>query len=59
VALFLYRPTNRGAHCDVQKLDKVLFGKRETIFSPRDNQPCADHDRQSGEGVASQEVHLS
>lgn len=26
-----------------------------TIFSPHDNQPCADHDRSSGEGVLPQE----
>jgi hypothetical protein len=27
----------------------VKFGKRHTIFSPKDGQPCMDHDRQSGE----------
>lgn len=42
----------------LRKLDKVFFGKRETIFSPKDNQPCADHDRQTGEGVGSQEYSL-
>lgn len=31
------------------------FGKRYTIFSPKDGQPCMDHDRQSGEGVGPQE----
>lgn len=31
--------------------NKVKFGKRHTIFSPLDGQPCLDHDRQSGEGV--------
>jgi leucyl-tRNA synthetase len=31
--------------------DKIRFGKRYTIFSPLDAQPCLDHDRQSGEGV--------
>ena len=34
---------------------KVKFGKRHTIFSAADGQPCADHDRQSGEGVTPQE----
>ena len=37
------------------KLGKIKFGKRHTIFSPKDNQPCMDHDRQSGEGVGAQE----
>nr|CAB3263393.1 leucine--tRNA ligase, cytoplasmic [Phallusia mammillata] len=37
---------------------KVKFGKRHTIFSPKDNQPCMDHDRQSGEGVGGQEYTL-
>jgi leucyl-tRNA synthetase len=42
----------------LKALDKVKFGKRYTIFSPLDNQPCMDHDRQSGEGVAPQEYTL-
>ena len=42
----------------LKKIDKVRFGKRETIFSPRDKQPCADHDRASGEGKGSQEYTL-
>lgn len=29
----------------------VDFGKRNTIYSPKDEQPCMDHDRSSGEGV--------
>ena len=33
----------------------IRFGKRYTIFSPRDGQPCMDHDRQSGEGVEPKE----
>eukprot|EP00794_Sanderia_malayensis_P007562 gene7562-8400_t len=37
---------------------KVKFGKRYTIYSPKDGQPCMDHDRQSGEGVAPQEYTL-
>ncbi len=38
--------------------DKVKFGKRYTIFSPLDAQPCADHDRSKGEGVGPQEYTL-
>mmetsp|Transcript_46688 Transcript_46688/g.91875 ORF Transcript_46688/g.91875 Transcript_46688/m.91875 type:complete len:1069 (-) Transcript_46688:57-3263(-) len=38
--------------------EKVLFGTRLSIFSPIDNQPCADHDRASGEGVGPQEYTL-
>ncbi len=34
---------------------KIKFGKRYTIFSPRDGQPSMDHDRASGEGVGPQE----
>ena len=30
---------------------KVLFGKRNNIWSVLDNQVCADHDRSEGEGV--------
>ncbi|XP_055958771.1 leucine--tRNA ligase, cytoplasmic [Patella vulgata] len=38
--------------------DKIKFGKRYTIFSPKDGQPCMDHDRSSGEGVGPQEYTL-
>jgi leucyl-tRNA synthetase len=37
---------------------KIMFGKRHTIFSPKDGQPCMDHDRSSGEGVGPQEYTL-
>ncbi|XP_035226432.1 leucine--tRNA ligase, cytoplasmic-like [Stegodyphus dumicola] len=37
---------------------RIQFGKRYTIFSPKDNQPCMDHDRSSGEGVGPQEYTL-
>jgi leucyl-tRNA synthetase len=30
---------------------RLSFGKRHSVFCPKDNQPCMDHDRQSGEGV--------
>eukprot|EP01100_Stratorugosa_tubuloviscum_P003829 TRINITY_DN1930_c0_g2_i1.p1 TRINITY_DN1930_c0_g2~~TRINITY_DN1930_c0_g2_i1.p1 ORF type:complete len:1079 (-),score=561.16 TRINITY_DN1930_c0_g2_i1:2391-5627(-) len=42
----------------LRTLGKVKFGKRFTIWSPIDNQPCADHDRASGEGVMPQEYTL-
>ena len=35
--------------------NKITYAKRYTIFSELDNQPCADHDRAKGEGVAPQE----
>ncbi|XP_071951783.1 leucine--tRNA ligase, cytoplasmic-like [Antedon mediterranea] len=38
--------------------NKIKFGKRYTIYSPKDGQPCMDHDRQTGEGVGPQEYTL-
>ncbi len=35
--------------------NKIKFGKRYTIYSESEKQPCADHDRASGEGVGPQE----
>eukprot|EP00571_Detonula_confervacea_P016849 CAMPEP_0172299366 /NCGR_PEP_ID=MMETSP1058-20130122/1709_1 /TAXON_ID=83371 /ORGANISM="Detonula confervacea, Strain CCMP 353" /LENGTH=1113 /DNA_ID=CAMNT_0013008811 /DNA_START=70 /DNA_END=3411 /DNA_ORIENTATION=- len=37
---------------------KVLFGKRNNVFSIVDGQVCADHDRSEGEGVGPQEYVL-
>ena len=37
---------------------KILFGNRPAIFARREKQPCADHDRASGEGVGHQEYTL-
>ncbi|GBG67828.1 hypothetical protein CBR_g949 [Chara braunii] len=37
---------------------KVVKDKRYAIYSPKDGQPCADHDRASGEGVQPQEYTL-
>ncbi|KAI5453128.1 cytosolic leucyl tRNA synthetase [Naganishia albida] len=34
---------------------RIKFGERYTIYSPKDDQPCMDHDRASGEGVGPQE----
>ncbi|KAF2460670.1 hypothetical protein BDY21DRAFT_280681 [Lineolata rhizophorae] len=39
----------------LRDLGKIQFGKRYTIYSPKDGQPCLDHDRASGEGVVAQE----
>lgn len=39
----------------LRKLGLIDFGKRISVFSPSDNQPCADHDRETGEGVGPQE----
>lgn len=35
-----------------------MYGKRYTIFSPKDGQPCMDHDRSTGEGVGPLEYTL-
>ncbi|CAF1020660.1 unnamed protein product [Adineta steineri] len=37
---------------------RIQFGKRYTVYSPKDKQPCMDHDRSSGEGVGPQEYTL-
>lgn len=42
----------------LKERNKVLFGKRYTIYSEKDGQPCMDHDRSSGEGVGPQEYTL-
>lgn len=34
------------------------FGKRNAIWAPQQNQPCADHERSKGEGVQPQEYTL-
>jgi leucyl-tRNA synthetase len=36
----------------------ILFGKRPSIYSIKDQQICADHDRAEGEGVTPQEYTL-
>ncbi|KAI2616624.1 leucyl-tRNA synthetase, cytoplasmic [Hypoxylon sp. NC1633] len=35
----------------LKELSKIKFGKRHTIYSIKDGQPCMDHDRSEGEGV--------
>uniref|UniRef100_A0A8C6QYE3 Leucine--tRNA ligase, cytoplasmic n=1 Tax=Nannospalax galili TaxID=1026970 RepID=A0A8C6QYE3_NANGA len=42
----------------LREKNKIKFGKRYTIYSPKDGQPCMDHDRQTGEGVGPQEYTL-
>ncbi|XP_054158763.1 leucine--tRNA ligase, cytoplasmic-like [Oppia nitens] len=42
----------------LKERNKIKFGKRYSIYSPKDGQPCMDHDRQSGEGVGPQEYTL-
>ena len=42
----------------LKRLGKVVKDKRLSIYSPRDCQVCADHDRSSGEGVGPQEYTL-
>ncbi|KAI9501613.1 leucyl-tRNA synthetase [Coemansia spiralis] len=39
----------------LHEMGKIKFGKRYTIWSAKDGQPCMDHDRQTGEGVNPQE----
>ncbi|EGP91376.1 unnamed protein product [Zymoseptoria tritici ST99CH_1A5] len=39
----------------LKELGKIKFGKRYTVYSPKDGQACMDHDRASGEGVGVQE----
>ncbi|WFC95607.1 leucine--tRNA ligase [Malassezia brasiliensis] len=39
----------------LRAMDKIKFGERYTIFSPKDGQPCMDHDRSEGEGLGPQE----
>ncbi|KDN49221.1 leucyl-tRNA synthetase [Tilletiaria anomala UBC 951] len=39
----------------LRALDKIKFGERYTIYSPKDGQPCMDHDRSEGESLGPQE----
>lgn len=39
----------------LRDLGKIRFGKRYTVYSPKDGQTCLDHGRASGEGVLVQE----
>uniref|UniRef100_A0A673V2P3 Leucine--tRNA ligase, cytoplasmic n=1 Tax=Suricata suricatta TaxID=37032 RepID=A0A673V2P3_SURSU len=48
----------RWQYLTLRERNKIKFGKRYTIYSPKDGQPCMDHDRQTGEGVGPQEYTL-
>ncbi|TKA53504.1 hypothetical protein B0A49_01733 [Cryomyces minteri] len=39
----------------LKEAGKIRFGKRYTVYSPKDGQACMDHDRSQGEGVGVQE----
>ncbi|KAJ7944734.1 Leucine--tRNA ligase, cytoplasmic [Quillaja saponaria] len=42
----------------LKSMGKIVKDVRYTIFSPFDGQPCADHDRATGEGVQPQEYTI-
>ncbi|XP_026432480.1 leucine--tRNA ligase, cytoplasmic-like [Papaver somniferum] len=42
----------------LKEMGKIVKDLRYAIYSPLDGQPCADHDRASGEGVLPQEYTL-
>lgn len=42
----------------LKQKEKIKYGQRYTIYSPKDQQPCMDHDRASGEGVLPQEYTI-
>eukprot|EP01087_Luapelamoeba_hula_P009659 TRINITY_DN2512_c0_g1_i1.p1 TRINITY_DN2512_c0_g1~~TRINITY_DN2512_c0_g1_i1.p1 ORF type:complete len:1102 (-),score=182.41 TRINITY_DN2512_c0_g1_i1:93-3398(-) len=43
----------------LKDMGKIKFGKRYTIYSPKDGGPCADHDRHSSsEGIQPQDYTL-
>ncbi|KAF8411921.1 hypothetical protein HHK36_004479 [Tetracentron sinense] len=42
----------------LKEMGKIVKDVRYTIYSPLDGQPCADHDRASGEGVQPQDYTL-
>jgi leucyl-tRNA synthetase len=42
----------------LQEKGFITFGKRPSIYSLKDEQPCMDHDRASGEGIQPQEYTL-
>eukprot|EP01028_Stygiella_incarcerata_P009300 TRINITY_DN4376_c0_g1_i1.p1 TRINITY_DN4376_c0_g1~~TRINITY_DN4376_c0_g1_i1.p1 ORF type:complete len:1110 (-),score=325.02 TRINITY_DN4376_c0_g1_i1:211-3249(-) len=43
---------------NLREQKKITFGSRLSVFSPLDGQPCADHDRATGEGVGPQEYTI-
>ncbi|WFD36560.1 leucine--tRNA ligase [Malassezia cuniculi] len=39
----------------LHQMDRIKFGERYTVYSPKDGQPAMDHDRSEGEGLGPQE----
>ncbi|KAI1940343.1 cytosolic leucyl tRNA synthetase [Ophidiomyces ophidiicola] len=39
----------------LHEMGKIMYGNRYTVYSPKDGQPCMDHDRTEGEGIGPQE----
>ena len=58
VRMNTYQNQNTPLRHSPQEKNKIKFGKRHTIFSPKENQPCMDHERAKGEGVGPQEYTL-
>lgn len=42
----------------LKEMGKIKFGKRPTVYSPFDQQPCMDHDRRSGEKLGVSEYTI-
>ncbi|XP_067623331.1 leucine--tRNA ligase, cytoplasmic [Eurosta solidaginis] len=53
-----YDSFTRWQFLHLKNRGKIMYGKRYTIYSPKDGQPCMDHDRSTGEGVGPQEYTL-
>ncbi|KAJ7434072.1 hypothetical protein FB451DRAFT_1312782 [Mycena latifolia] len=47
--------TTRRTHEQTAQAGQDQFGERYTIYSPKDGQPCMDHDRSDGEALGPQE----
>ncbi|RUS81966.1 hypothetical protein EGW08_010281, partial [Elysia chlorotica] len=43
----------------LKERNRIKFGRRYTIFSPKEGQPCMDHDRSSGEEVGLREFTVA
>eukprot|EP01084_Bolivina_argentea_P305184 527212_1 len=42
----------------LKQYNKIIFGKRPTIYSPKDNQPCLDHERIGDDNIKPQQYTL-
>jgi hypothetical protein len=56
--LAVSHPHARPAPPPLATQGRIVKDKRYAVYSPLDGQPCADHDRASGEGVGPQEYTL-